>query len=199
MKDIEQRARDLLAAEVDLDAVLMPESKGAKEVADSIRDGGDGNIPFVATALRAIIAALSQQQGAPHGLLPPLAEAARDALPFVAYAYSKGVAGAEDAGRAIETALGGMPEQQGEGAYHQALQQIGYALGLPAGSDLTTQCIPAIEAMRRDVERLNLGAIILSHRADEWGNTRTEFTGRDLRQAIDDAARSRARAEVQHG
>uniref|UniRef100_UPI003F7F6A85 hypothetical protein n=1 Tax=Xanthomonas sp. 0924 TaxID=2835534 RepID=UPI003F7F6A85 len=93
------------------------------------------------------------EKRAREGLPANLKQAARDALPFVAYAYSKGVAGAENAGRAIETALGGMPEQQGEGAYHQALQQIGYALGLPAGSDLTTQCIPAIEAMRRDADR----------------------------------------------
>ncbi|USJ00876.1 hypothetical protein MUG10_01010 [Xanthomonas prunicola] len=93
------------------------------------------------------------EKRAREGLPASLKQAARDALPFVAYAYSKGVAGAEEAGRAIETALGGMPEQQGEGAYHQALQQIGYALGLPAGSDLTTQCIPAIEAMRRATGR----------------------------------------------
>ncbi|WP_126969021.1 hypothetical protein [Xanthomonas sp. BRIP62411] len=58
----EQRARELLAAEVDLDAVLMPEREGAKEVADSIRDGGDGNIPFVSTALRAIVATLAARQ-----------------------------------------------------------------------------------------------------------------------------------------
>ncbi|MCC4618460.1 hypothetical protein LL972_21140 [Xanthomonas campestris pv. asclepiadis] len=95
------------------------------------------------------------------------------------------------------TLMAALRRREEERVYHAALQRIGYALGLPVGSDLTTQCIPAIEAMRRDVERLNLGAVILSHRADEWGNTRTEFTGVDLRQAIDDAARSRARAEVQ--
>ncbi|AOY63404.1 hypothetical protein ABFO19_09290 [Xanthomonas citri pv. glycines] len=132
----------------------------------------------------AIIAALS---AAPQGLPASLEQAARDALPFVAYAYSKGVAGAEEAGRAIETALGDMPEQQSEGAYHQALQQIGYALGLPAGSDLTTQCIPAIEAMRRDVERLDSRSFILTHRPDEWGNTRTHHNGVDMRSAIDEA------------
>ena len=36
-----------------------------------------------------------------------LTRAARDCLPFVAYAYDKGIAGAEDAGRALETALAG--------------------------------------------------------------------------------------------
>ncbi|MGQ5267682.1 hypothetical protein [Xanthomonas arboricola] len=105
--------------------------------------------------------------------------------------------GDRDTARALAAIVMALTVQ--EGMYHAALQRIGYALGLPVGSDLTTQCIPAIEAMRRDVERLNLGAVILSHRADEWGNTRTEFTGVDLRQAIDDAARSRARAEVPHG
>lgn len=34
-----------------------------------------------------------------------LSEAIKDALPFVAYAYSKGIDGAEQAGRAIESAL----------------------------------------------------------------------------------------------
>ncbi|WP_126962519.1 hypothetical protein [Xanthomonas arboricola] len=52
--------------------------------------------------------------------------------------------------KAIEQAL----SQRTDGRiYHEALQQIGGALGLPAGSDLTTQCIPAIEAMRRDADR----------------------------------------------
>lgn len=37
-----------------------------------------------------------------------LAEASKGALPFVAYAYSKGIDGAEDAGRAIESALVGV-------------------------------------------------------------------------------------------
>lgn len=38
-----------------------------------------------------------------------LAEASKDALPFVAYAYSQGIEGAEEAGRAIETALNAAP------------------------------------------------------------------------------------------
>lgn len=56
MDAIERRARELLAAEVDRDAAAMP---GVEEVATSIRDGGDGNVLFVPTALRAIIAALT--------------------------------------------------------------------------------------------------------------------------------------------
>lgn len=38
-----------------------------------------------------------------------LAEASRDALPFVAYAYSQGIEGAEEAGRAVESALEDAP------------------------------------------------------------------------------------------
>lgn len=33
-------------------------------------------------------------------------------------------------------------------AFHAALQRIGTALGLPAGTDLTTACVPAIQALR---------------------------------------------------
>lgn len=33
--------------------------------------------------------------------------------------------------------------------YHQALQRIGTALDLPAGSDLTKDCVPAIERLRQ--------------------------------------------------
>jgi len=145
MNDIEQRARELLAAEY--------VKEGRMASAQETMSGHDLQAHAEYIAIRAIVVALSQQQGAPHGYSLPLAEAARDALPFVAYAYSKGVARAEEAGRAIETALADMPKGQGEGAYHHALQRIGGALGLPAGSDLTIQCIPAIEAMRRDADR----------------------------------------------
>ncbi|HHA2879346.1 TPA: hypothetical protein ACOFC6_003216 [Stenotrophomonas maltophilia] len=55
MIDIEKRARELLAAEVDRDAVAMP---GVEEVATSIREGGNGNVLFVPTAIRAITTAL---------------------------------------------------------------------------------------------------------------------------------------------
>ncbi|WP_329767347.1 hypothetical protein [Stenotrophomonas maltophilia] len=44
-----------------------------------------------------------------------LVDAARAALPFVAFAYSKGVAGAEEAGRAIEAALAAQPSPGGQG------------------------------------------------------------------------------------
>ncbi len=60
MDAIEKWARELLAAEVDRDASAMP---GVEEVATSIREGGDGNVLFVPTALRAIIAALSPPEG----------------------------------------------------------------------------------------------------------------------------------------
>ncbi|PJL60654.1 hypothetical protein [Stenotrophomonas maltophilia] len=43
-----------------------------------------------------------------------LVDAARAALPFVAFAYSKGVAGAEEAGRAIESALSAQPSPGGQ-------------------------------------------------------------------------------------
>lgn len=55
MDVIEKRARELLAAEVDRDAAANP---GVEEIATSIREGGDGNVLFVPTALRAITAAL---------------------------------------------------------------------------------------------------------------------------------------------
>ncbi|OWQ54801.1 hypothetical protein CEE60_07345 [Stenotrophomonas maltophilia] len=60
MSYIEKRARELLAAEVDRDAVAMP---GVEEVATSIRKGGHGSVQFVPTALRAIIAALTPPEG----------------------------------------------------------------------------------------------------------------------------------------
>lgn len=60
MNDIEKKARELLAAEVDRDAAAMP---GVEEVATSIRGGGHGNVLFVPTALRAIIAALTPPEG----------------------------------------------------------------------------------------------------------------------------------------
>lgn len=60
MDAIEKRARELLAAEVDQDAAAMP---GVEEVATSIREGGHGDVLFVPTALRAIIAALTPPEG----------------------------------------------------------------------------------------------------------------------------------------
>lgn len=36
-----------------------------------------------------------------------------------------------------------------EANYHRALQRVGHALGLPVGSDLLSECVPAIEALRR--------------------------------------------------
>lgn len=51
-----------------------------------------------------------------------LADAARAALPFVAYAFSQGVTGAEEAGRAIETSLSAQPSPGGQDAL-AALQQ----------------------------------------------------------------------------
>lgn len=39
--------------------------------------------------------------------------------------------------------------QASEKDYHAALQRVGAALGLPAGSDLTKACVPAIEELRQ--------------------------------------------------
>ncbi|CAH0175516.1 hypothetical protein [Stenotrophomonas lactitubi] len=44
-----------------------------------------------------------------------LVDAARAAIPFVAYAFSEGVTGAEEAGRAIEAALSAQPSPGGQG------------------------------------------------------------------------------------
>ncbi len=49
---------------------------------------------------------------------PSLATAARAAIPFVAYAFSEGVDGAEEAGRAIEAALSAQPSPGGQGDAH---------------------------------------------------------------------------------
>ncbi|HIE5924953.1 TPA: hypothetical protein ACXN37_000190 [Stenotrophomonas maltophilia] len=46
---------------------------------------------------------------------PSLATAARAAIPFVAYAFSEGVDGAEEAGRSIEAALSAQPSPGGQG------------------------------------------------------------------------------------
>ncbi|MCF8799238.1 hypothetical protein [Xanthomonas campestris] len=99
MTEIEKRARELLAQEYE-----RTENKvTASWLRDGARVGGmDGEV-----VLRAIIVALS---AAPHAAPAGLADAAREALPFIAYAYSQGVAGAEDAGRAIESALAAHPE-----------------------------------------------------------------------------------------
>ena len=70
MDVIEKRARELLAAEVDRDVAAMP---GVEEVATSIRDGGDGNVLFVPTALRAIIAALTPPNDPDPALLISMA------------------------------------------------------------------------------------------------------------------------------
>ncbi|PZT35119.1 hypothetical protein A7X93_00495 [Stenotrophomonas maltophilia] len=70
MNDIEKRARDLLAAEVDRDAAEMP---GVEEVATSIRGGGHGGVLFVPTALRAIIAALTPPEEPDQALLVSMA------------------------------------------------------------------------------------------------------------------------------
>ncbi|NIJ84453.1 hypothetical protein FHY35_001408 [Xanthomonas arboricola] len=99
MNEIEKRARELLAQEY--------ERNENKITAIWLRDGARIDGMNGEVVLRAIIAALS---ATPHAAPAELADAARAALPFVAYAYWKGVAGAEDAGRAIESALASMPE-----------------------------------------------------------------------------------------
>ncbi|HEL4403689.1 TPA: hypothetical protein UNK09_001915 [Stenotrophomonas maltophilia] len=52
-----------------------------------------------------------------------LVDAARAALPFVAFAYSKGVAGAEEAGRAIEAALPAQPSPGGQGDAREQFEE----------------------------------------------------------------------------
>ncbi|QEU34098.1 hypothetical protein [Stenotrophomonas maltophilia] len=49
-----------------------------------------------------------------------LTDAARAAIPFVAYAFSEGVTGAEEAGRAIEAALSAQPSPGGQDAHEMA-------------------------------------------------------------------------------
>ncbi|MEA9551726.1 hypothetical protein ABFU65_12040 [Xanthomonas campestris pv. raphani] len=100
MNEIEKRARELLVSQLF--------ARGAVRTARALQDGQDG---FIRTedAEGAIIEALS---AAPRAAPTGLADAASAALPFVAYAYSKGVAGAEEAGRAIESALASMPEHK---------------------------------------------------------------------------------------
>ncbi|CAG2089181.1 hypothetical protein XCY_001857 [Xanthomonas arboricola pv. juglandis] len=153
MNEIEKRAREFLAAEVDLDAELMPEIEGAREVAASIRDGGDGKLLFVPTALRAIIAALSQQQAGYIDAFYEVAEmlgiGARVRIPGTDEGSPKHVWETEMRPMLMDA----LRRNDEERVYHATLQRFGYALGLPAGSDLTTQCIPAIDELRRATGR----------------------------------------------
>ncbi|PPU15545.1 hypothetical protein XacyCFBP2565_06895 [Xanthomonas arboricola pv. corylina] len=153
MNEIEKRARELAATEVDVDAGLMPEVEGAKEVAASIRDGGDGNLLFVPTALRAVLAALSQQQDGYIDAFYEVAEmldiGARVRIPGTDEGSPKHVWETEMRPMLMDA----LRRKYEERVYHAALQRIGSALGLPAGSDLTTQCIPAIEELRRATGR----------------------------------------------
>jgi len=55
---------------------------------------------------------------------PSLATAARAAIPFVAYAFSEGVDGAEEAGRAIESALSAQPSPGGQDASSQVVSKM---------------------------------------------------------------------------
>lgn len=97
MDEIEKRARELLAIEY--------EKLGCTDEAGDIREQcecADSQM-----VLKAIIAALL---AAKQGVSPALRVAAHEALPFIAYAHSQGVVGAEEAGRAIESALAAKPE-----------------------------------------------------------------------------------------
>lgn len=60
--------------------------------------------------------------------------------------------------------------------YYSAAQMYAYAAR-----------VAALEGAMADKARLDSGRIILNHAPDEWGNTRTEFTGVNLRAAIDSA------------
>lgn len=92
MDAIEKRARELLAAEVDRDAAAMP---GVEEVATIIREGGDGNVLFVPTALRAIIAAITPREGQDQNLLE-LAAAFETCIPFLPPAGRRNIGKAVD-------------------------------------------------------------------------------------------------------
>jgi hypothetical protein len=97
MRDIEKRARELLAAEY--------RKSGHIALADMLGSENERAILLDRCALRAIIAALTPIEGC------TLAAAAQAALPFIAYAFAQGVDGAEQAGRAVEAALqGNQPE-----------------------------------------------------------------------------------------
>lgn len=47
-------------------------------------------------------------------------------------------------------------QEEGEKQFHDALQRVGTALGLQAGSDLTSACVPAILALRDGSEAADL-------------------------------------------
>lgn len=97
MDAIEKRARELLAK--------VHADSGWTGLANEIRLNATFDIDH-GLALAAIRAALTPPEGY------ALASAARDALPFVAYAFDQGIDGAEEVGRAIEEALrGNQPER----------------------------------------------------------------------------------------
>ncbi|WDI91945.1 hypothetical protein [Xanthomonas campestris] len=96
MDEIEKRARELADRVLNIGLIY----EGGGEI--------DGALSRVEKAAQELLAALS---AAPRGVPLALPVAAREALPFIAYAYSQGVAGAEEAGRAIKSALAAKPEQ----------------------------------------------------------------------------------------
>lgn len=59
------------------------------------------------------------------------------------------IGGTRDMDRAVRAIVAALESQsQAAAEHHAALQRIGTALGLPAGSDLHAECVPAIEALR---------------------------------------------------
>ncbi|HHA2570078.1 TPA: hypothetical protein ACOEOJ_003111, partial [Stenotrophomonas maltophilia] len=89
-----------------------------------------------------------------------LVDAARAALPFVAFAYSKGVAGAEEAGRAIEAALSAQPSPGGQGGLNYermfvdacaALAEVSRELGCDPEQGGAEPILAAIAELRESV------------------------------------------------
>lgn len=83
------------------------------------------------------------------------AEWVRDSHNFTARLIRDGkldgpqVSGTRDVDRAVRAIAAALASRAHTPAkHHAALQRIGTALGLPAGSDLHTECVPAIEVLR---------------------------------------------------
>ncbi len=123
MDAIEKRARDLLAAEVDRDAAAMP---GVEEVAASIREGGHGDVLFVPTALRAIIAALTPHERSDQNLLE-LAATFETCIPFLPPAGRRNIGKAVAQLRHVAMGYVDVGESQLRALAQQFLQQHGAA------------------------------------------------------------------------
>ncbi|MHC1670488.1 hypothetical protein ACODUO_15110 [Stenotrophomonas maltophilia] len=89
-----------------------------------------------------------------------LTDAARAAIPFVAYAFSEGVTGAEEAGRAIEAALAAQPSPGGQDALLgyvrveaiKALREDDEVTGVMVHVEERADSVPVYLAARQPVE-----------------------------------------------